>query len=231
MSSYGPHRTFPAPFLAQPSVRHRQDSDVHSSKYDSAAESSIYESPWFSSSSQSLVSPGSPQSGYYSTGSVNDLPRAHFVRHDGRTRHRATHSYTFGAGMIPPPAPGFSSGFNAAAKTASSSLGMRASSEEASVAPVKQEAHGEEDTFEGDMEVVGSEDDSEYLEGHRSLAGAVRKRPRKLKTAGIVDDGEESVRDVIRILIFLNADGVSLRCTTGICRHARTWRTKAAFFT
>lgn len=194
MSSYGPYRGFASPYASQPGARHRQDSEVHSAKYDSAAESSVYESPWFSSSSQSLVSPGSPQSGYNSAGSMRDLPPGQLVRHDGRPRHRATHSYTFGGSHLP--LPGSSSAASGLASKAAS-LGLRASSEEAPGLSAGQELTEEEDekadAFGVDMDVTGSGDDSEYLEGLRSLAGAVRKRPRKLKAAGQVDDGEESV--------------------------------------
>lgn len=75
------------------------------------------------------------------------------------------------------------------------SLGLRASSDEASPSAVKSEPREEEDEeFDGDdnMETAGSGDDSEYVGSRRDIA--TKKRPRKAKGVNQIDEGDESVR-------------------------------------
>jgi len=110
------------------------------------------------------------------------------------------------------------------------SLGLRASSDEASPSAVKsdsREGDDQEDDFGGDdnMEVAGSDDESEYVESRRDMTAA-RKRPRKLRDAAQVDEGEESVGDLHNRMIVQNCNldvlCHSLHASTGVCRHERT---------
>lgn len=125
---------------------------------------------------------------------MQDLPGGNFTRQDGRPyHHRPTRSYTFGGnGLVTLPAKRAS--LDAGIVSQTMSLGLRASSDEASASAVKSEPRDdEEDDFGRDMEGAGSDDESEYAESRRDTAGATRKRARKLKASSVIDEGEESV--------------------------------------
>lgn len=77
------------------------------------------------------------------------------------------------------------------------SLGLRASSDEASTSAVKPEIQEDEDggvdeDEDDNMDAPGSGDESEYAESRRDVT--TRKRARKAKGVGQIDEGDESVR-------------------------------------
>lgn len=199
-------RTFTSPFVAHPqggarpplSIRQRQNSDGHSAVYDSTAESSAYEEPWFSSSSQSILSPGSPQSGYHSTGSLNDSPGAGTLPHR-RSLHRPSHSYSDAPPDRSRPTTSGPRSLPSMSHRALT-LGIRepntSTGEESPSSPKRSLAGPEDAGFQDSHNTGASGDDSEYVETYRGTAvGPMRKRPKKSRTAerGFREDDEDSV--------------------------------------